>query len=60
MQARLHLQSAMTAKSYSYELHVSVQTAFLVQFHDKAIEFHYEIKDLYVQNPFVHKVDETI
>jgi hypothetical protein len=61
--ARLHLQSAMTAESYSSkinELHVSVQSAFVVQFHKKAIKFHYQIKDLYVQNPFVHKVDERI
>jgi hypothetical protein len=53
----------MTAELYSSkvnELHDSVQTAFLVQFHEKAIKFHYEIKDLYVQDPFVHKVDETI
>jgi hypothetical protein len=61
--ARLHLQNAMTAESYSSkinELHVSVQTAVLVQFHEKVIEFHYEIKDPYVQNPFMHKVDKTI
>jgi hypothetical protein len=36
------------------------KTAFSVQFQEKAIEFHYEIKDLYVQNLFVNKVDETI
>jgi hypothetical protein len=42
------------------ELHVSVQTALLVQFQEKVIEFHYELKDLYVQNQFVHKVDETV
>jgi hypothetical protein len=59
----LCLQSAMTAESYSSkinELHVSVQTASLVQFREKAIKFHYKIKDLYVQNPFVHKADEII
>jgi hypothetical protein len=53
----------MTAESYSSkvnELHDSVKTAFLVQFHEKFIEFHYKIKDLYVQDPFVHKLDETI
>jgi hypothetical protein len=61
--ARLHLQTAMTAESYYSKinnLHVSVQTAFLVQFHVKAIEFHYEIEYLYVKNPFMHKVDGKI
>jgi hypothetical protein len=53
----------MTVELYSSKInepHVSVQTAFLVQFHEKVIEFHYGLKDLYVQNKFVHKVDETI
>jgi hypothetical protein len=61
--ARLHLERATTVESYSSkinELHVTVQRARLIQFHEKVIEFIYEIKDLYVQNPFVHKVDETI
>jgi hypothetical protein len=40
--------------------HVSLQTAFSVHFHQTAIEFHYEIKDLYYQNQFVHKVDEQM
>jgi hypothetical protein len=38
------------------ELQVSVLSAFIVQFHEKAIEFHYEIKDLYVQNPLCTKL----
>jgi hypothetical protein len=62
-EARLHLQRATTVGSYSSkinELHVTVQRARLIQFHEKAIEFTYEIKDLYVQNPFVHTFDETI
>jgi hypothetical protein len=58
--ARLHLQSATTVGSYSFFFLSFSSNSLLAQFHEKAIEFHYEIKDLYVQNPFVHEVDETI